>query len=96
MISNPNLQYFFALERDWRYFRPLLMFALDDWVRGLLGNHAHWVEGRVEGPILSTLYHLHQKIFSPVVISEMRRQIDETNFTFCSNTGLFSVLQAPP
>ena len=65
------------------------MFALDDWVRGLLGNHAHRVEGPVEGPILSTLYHLHQKIFSPVVISEMRRQIDETNFTLCSNAGLF-------
>ena len=60
------------------------MFAFDDWVRGLLGNHAHWVEGRVEGPILSTLYHLHaegeketqsftkQVVISPVVISEMR------------------------
>ena len=59
MILNPNLQYFFASERDWRYSRPLPMFAFDDWMRGLLGNHAHWVEGRVEGPILSTLYHLH-------------------------------------
>ena len=58
-ILNPNLQYFFASERDWRYSRPLPMFAFDDWMRGLLGNHAHWVEGRVEGPILSTLYHLH-------------------------------------
>ena len=55
VILNPNLQYFFASERDWRYSRPLPMFAFDDWVRGLLGNHVHWVEGRVEGPILSTL-----------------------------------------
>ena len=46
------------------------------------------------------LYHLHaegeKEIFSPVVISEKRRQIDETNLTLCSNTGLFSFFQAPP
>ena len=100
MILNPNLQYFFASERDWMYSRPLPMFASDDWVRGLLGNHAPCGSRVALKVPFCQLYHLHaegeKEIFSPVVISEMRRQIDETNFTLCSNTGLFSVVQAPP
>ena len=69
------------------------MFASDDWVRGLLGNHAPCGSRVALKVPFCQLYHLHaegeKEIFSPVVISEMRRQIDETNFTLCSNTGLF-------